>query len=178
MNPANNACSRATRPPPAEPSKPGCASRASYPGSPSVQILECLAKAARDRNMYAEWSINEKVALEVAAAASFAGLRALSIMKADGLNVAHGFSHHPALSGILGRSGPDRLGRSRRPLQCQGGGQPLSGAAGPRAAARAFGSPEDTRDMLVWAFEISEKTDCPSCCAWSRVFAMPAGMCA
>jgi indolepyruvate ferredoxin oxidoreductase alpha subunit len=73
---------------------------ASYPGSPSVQILECLAAVARERKIYAEWSINEKVALEVAAAGSFAGLRSLAVMKADGLNVAMDFLTTLPLSGI------------------------------------------------------------------------------
>jgi indolepyruvate ferredoxin oxidoreductase alpha subunit len=73
---------------------------ASYPGSPSVQILECLAAVSRERGIYAEWSINEKVALEVAAAGSFAGLRSLAVMKADGLNVAMDFLTTLPLSGI------------------------------------------------------------------------------
>ena len=64
---------------------------ASYPGSPSVQILECLAAVSRERAIYTEWSINEKVTLEVAAAGSFAGLPSLAVMKADGLNVAMDF---------------------------------------------------------------------------------------
>lgn len=73
---------------------------ASYPGSPSVQILECLASVSRERAIYAEWSINEKVALEVAAAGSFAGLNSMAVMKADGLNVAMDFLTTLPLSGI------------------------------------------------------------------------------
>ena len=72
----------------------------SYPGSPSVQILECLASVSRERGIYAEWSINEKVALEVAAAGSFAGLNSMAVMKADGLNVAMDFLTTLPLSGI------------------------------------------------------------------------------
>jgi indolepyruvate ferredoxin oxidoreductase alpha subunit len=45
---------------------------ASYPGTPSSEITENLLKVAKERNLYVEWSINEKVALEVAAAASVA----------------------------------------------------------------------------------------------------------
>jgi len=40
---------------------------------PSSEIIENLSRAAKDRNLYVEWSANEKIALEVAAAASFAG---------------------------------------------------------------------------------------------------------
>ncbi|MFN7182063.1 MAG: indolepyruvate ferredoxin oxidoreductase subunit alpha [Planctomycetota bacterium] len=57
-----------------------------YPGTPSTEILETIIKEYKD--IYAEWSINEKVALEVAAGASLAGARALVAMKHVGLNVA------------------------------------------------------------------------------------------
>ncbi|UCD34533.1 MAG: indolepyruvate ferredoxin oxidoreductase subunit alpha [Nitrospiraceae bacterium] len=56
-----------------------------YPGTPSTEILENLS---RYDEIYAEWSPNEKVALEVALGASFAGARALASMKHVGLNVA------------------------------------------------------------------------------------------
>ena len=58
-----------------------------YPGTPSTEILEALA-AYKDRGVYAEWSPNEKVALEAAAGASIAGARTLVTMKLVGLNVA------------------------------------------------------------------------------------------
>lgn len=74
----------------------------SYPGSPTAEVLGTLAKLARQFNLYAEWSINEKVAMEGAAAASFAGLRSLVIMKADGLNVALDFASALAISGCRG----------------------------------------------------------------------------
>ncbi|MDO9559867.1 MAG: hypothetical protein Q7I89_09325, partial [Syntrophales bacterium] len=41
---------------------------AGYPGTPSSEILENLAQVARERGLYVEWSTNEKVAMEVAAA--------------------------------------------------------------------------------------------------------------
>ena len=66
----------------------GLAGAAGYPGTPSSEIIENLARASRERNMYVEWSVNEKVAMEVAAAASFAGLRSAAIMKQVGVNVA------------------------------------------------------------------------------------------
>ena len=58
-----------------------------YPGTPSTEILETLAKF-KDKGVYAEWSPNEKVALEAAAGASIAGARTLVTMKLVGLNVA------------------------------------------------------------------------------------------
>ena len=56
-----------------------------YPGTPSTEILENLC---RYDGVYTEWAPNEKVGLEVAIGASFAGARALATMKHVGLNVA------------------------------------------------------------------------------------------
>lgn len=58
---------------------------AAYPGTPSTEILENVAKFG---DVYCEWSVNEKVAMEVVIGASFAGVRALTTMKHVGLNVA------------------------------------------------------------------------------------------
>src|SRR3990172_5754951 len=58
---------------------------AAYPGTPSTEILEKLAGLP---GVYAEWSTNEKVALEAAFGASLTGRRALTAMKHVGLNVA------------------------------------------------------------------------------------------
>jgi len=59
---------------------------AGYPGTPSTEILENLAKYKSE--VYCEWSPNEKVAFEVAAGASIAGARSIVTMKHIGLNVA------------------------------------------------------------------------------------------
>ncbi|SHF01705.1 indolepyruvate ferredoxin oxidoreductase subunit alpha [Desulforamulus putei] len=59
-----------------------------YPGTPSSEIFTTLASLAKERGFYAEWSVNEKVALEVAAGAAYAGARAMVTMKQVGLNVA------------------------------------------------------------------------------------------
>ncbi len=58
---------------------------AGYPGTPSTEILETFAPLP---DVYAEWSTNEKVALDVAIGAAYAGRRALVTMKHVGLNVA------------------------------------------------------------------------------------------
>lgn len=57
-----------------------------YPGTPSTEILETIAREYKD--IYAEWSTNEKVALEVACGASMAGARAIACMKHVGVNIA------------------------------------------------------------------------------------------
>ena len=52
-----------------------------YPGTPSSEVIATLAKVAKKMNLYVEWSINEKVAVEVAAAAALSGVRAITAMK-------------------------------------------------------------------------------------------------
>ncbi len=60
---------------------------AGYPGTPSSEVLETVAKR-RPRGTYVEWSVNEKAAMEVAAGAAYAGARVMVTMKQVGLNVA------------------------------------------------------------------------------------------
>lgn len=62
-----------------------------YPGTPSTEVLETVAKLkgkGKLPDVYVEWSINEKSAMEVAAGAAYAGARTLVTMKQVGLNVA------------------------------------------------------------------------------------------
>lgn len=61
---------------------------AAYPGTPSSEIIGTLAERAEEFQYYVEWSTNEKVAMEVAAGAAYAGARTLVAMKQVGLNVA------------------------------------------------------------------------------------------
>jgi indolepyruvate ferredoxin oxidoreductase alpha subunit len=70
-----------------------------YPGTPSTEILENLSTY---KGVYAEWAPNEKVALEVALGASFAGVRALAAMKHVGLNVAADPLFTSAYTGVKG----------------------------------------------------------------------------
>lgn len=129
---------------------------AAYPGTPSSEILENLAKFATQLGMYAQWSTNEKVATEVAAAASMAGLRAVTAMKAQGLNVALDFVMHLNLIGT-GNGGlllvvcddPRALSSvneqdSRWLVRM--GDFPLLEPSGAQEA----------KDMAKWAFELSE----------------------
>lgn len=59
-----------------------------YPGTPSTEVLETVAKINTNKEIYVEWSTNEKAALEVAAGAAYAGMRSMVTMKQVGLNVA------------------------------------------------------------------------------------------
>ncbi|MCR5475057.1 MAG: indolepyruvate ferredoxin oxidoreductase subunit alpha [Lachnospiraceae bacterium] len=60
---------------------------AGYPGTPSSEIIETVSKYPHE-GLHIEWSVNEKAALEVAAAAAYSGARAMVTMKQVGLNVA------------------------------------------------------------------------------------------
>jgi len=82
----------------------GCQVIAAYPGTPSTEILQTIAErysAAREP-LHVEWSINEKIAFEVALAASYTGKRSAAIMKQVGLNVAADPFMRTAYLGIKG----------------------------------------------------------------------------
>jgi indolepyruvate ferredoxin oxidoreductase alpha subunit len=72
---------------------------AAYPGTPSTEILENLAHF---KDIYAEWSTNEKVAMELAMGAAYTGARAMVSMKMVGLNVAADPFMAASITGIIG----------------------------------------------------------------------------
>jgi len=61
---------------------------AGYPGTPSTEVLETIAKHNKDGQVYVEWSTNEKAGMEIAAGAAWSGARSMVTMKQVGLNVA------------------------------------------------------------------------------------------
>lgn len=77
----------------------GCAFGVGYPGTPSTEILENLRNYDK---VMTEWSVNEKVALEVGLGAAFAGARTLVTMKHVGVNVAADPLFTAAYTGIRG----------------------------------------------------------------------------
>ncbi|MFZ5463672.1 MAG: thiamine pyrophosphate-dependent enzyme [Pseudomonadota bacterium] len=72
---------------------------AAYPGTPATEMLEVVATYP---DIYAEWSVNEKVSLEVALGASMAGSRAFCAMKHVGMNVASDCLMTMTLTGVVG----------------------------------------------------------------------------
>ncbi len=72
---------------------------AAYPGTPSTEMLEEIATYP---DLYAEWSVNEKVSLEVAIGAAYAGSRAFCCMKHVGMNVASDALMTLTLTGVSG----------------------------------------------------------------------------
>ena len=75
-----------------------------YPGTPSSEIIRTIVSYADEANVHVEWSVNEKVACEGAAAAAFAGLNTMACMKNAGLSVALDFLIHLSMTG-LGNNG-------------------------------------------------------------------------
>jgi len=133
----------------------GVSVAAGYPGTPSSEIIENLAQAAWKKNIYVEWSVNEKVALEVAAAASYAGLRSMAVMKQVGMNVASDFLLHLAQYGTRG---------GMVLISCEDPGALSStneGESRPYAKMMEFpllepGDFQEAKDMTSWAFRLSE----------------------
>ncbi|MEK7374156.1 MAG: indolepyruvate ferredoxin oxidoreductase, partial [Thermodesulfobacteriota bacterium] len=129
---------------------------AGYPGTPSSEIIETLSRFAETGKLYVEWSTNEKVAMETAAAASFAGLRSLCVMKQNGVNVASDFLLHLAGSGT-------RAGMIL--VTCDDPGALSSVNEGEsRHFARLMEIPllepadfQEAKEMTRWAFTLSEE---------------------
>ena len=75
-----------------------------YPGTPSTEITEYIqrSKIAKELNIHSQWSVNEKTAMEAALGMSYAGKRAMTVMKHVGLNVAADVFMNMSVSGING----------------------------------------------------------------------------
>jgi len=134
----------------------GAGVAAAYPGNPSTEVIDTLASVANDLNMYVEWSVNEKVALEVAAGASYAGVRSITAMKQLGLNVALDFLANVNLTGVKAGlvlvvcDDPSALSSTNEQDS--------------RNVARALdlpllepSDPQEAKEMTKWAFELSEQ---------------------
>lgn len=130
---------------------------AAYPGTPSTEILENIAKCPE---VYAEWAPNEKVALEVGVGASIAGARVLVTMKHVGVNVAADplftFAYTGVTGGLVLVSADDPGMHSSQNEQDN------------RHLARAAKIPvlepsdsQEAKDIAALAYEISEKFDTP-----------------
>ena len=130
---------------------------AAYPGTPSTEISENIVKY---KEIYAEWSPNEKVAMEVAIGASISGVRAMASMKHVGVNVAsdplYTVSYIGANGGLVLVAADDPglySSQNEQDTRCVA-----------RAALVPVLEPSDSqeaKDFVKFAFEISEKYDTP-----------------
>lgn len=131
-----------------------------YPGTPSSEILEELARAAEDYGYYVEWSTNEKVAFEVAAGAALVGARAIVTMKNAGLNVALDTFMTLPYGGVLGGlviAVADDPGAHYSSTEQD----TRRLAAYARIPCLEPSTPQEAKDMARTAFEISEETELP-----------------
>lgn len=131
---------------------------AGYPGTPSTEVMDYTN--LRYPEIYCEWATNEKVAVEVAIGASFAGYRSLALMKTVGLHVAAdalGGAAGSQINGGLVLVVSDDVGRLA--------GDDYNDC---RHYGNMFGIPvlepsdsQDAKDLMVKAFEISEEYSTP-----------------
>lgn len=136
----------------------GCVVASAYPGTPSTEILENIAKF-KD-TVRCEWAVNEKVAMETAIGASMAGARALTAMKHVGLNVAMDplmtFTFVGATGGMVVVSADDPGMHSSQNEQDN-----RNIAKFARAALLEPSDSQEAYDMTLAAFDISEKFRVP-----------------
>lgn len=136
----------------------GCQVVAAYPGTPSTEILQAVVdrRTTAEEPLHIEWSVNEKVAFEVALAASYTGKRSAAIMKQVGLNVAADPFMRSAYLGVKGGfvtivaddPGPHSSQNEQDTrLFCLQGRVPVFDPA----------SPAEAKELLPLAFELSEK---------------------
>jgi indolepyruvate ferredoxin oxidoreductase alpha subunit len=130
-----------------------------YPGTPSTEVLETIAKN-NDGSIYVEWSVNEKAALEVAAGAAYTGVRSLVTMKQVGLNVASDPLMSLAYIGVKGGMivlAADDPG----PNSSQTEQDTRTFAMFSKLPVFDPSSPEEAYRMMKDAFELSEKYSTP-----------------
>ena len=132
---------------------------AGYPGTPSTEILETIAKH-NDGHIHVEWSVNEKAAMEVGAGAAYAGARTLVTMKQVGLNVASDPLMSLAYMGVKGGMvivSADDPG----PISSQTEQDTRTFAQFSKLPVFDPSSPEEAYEMIGEAFEFSEKYSTP-----------------
>ncbi|HLN90143.1 MAG TPA: thiamine pyrophosphate-dependent enzyme [Candidatus Binatia bacterium] len=132
----------------------------SYPGTPATEILEAIAEVSKELGVYAEWSVNEIVAAEVAAGASMTGVRSIVSMKHVGLNVASDAAMTLAYTGVEGGMviavcDDPALHSSQNEQDTR------YFAVHSKLPLLDAGSPQEALDMAKEAFELSEKLNLP-----------------
>lgn len=130
-----------------------------YPGTPSTEVLETIAKENNDR-IHVEWSTNEKAALEVAAGASYCGCRALVTMKQVGLNVASDPLMSLAYVGVKGGV-VVLVADDPGPISSQTEQDTRTFAEFSKLPVFDPASPEEAYLMIADAFDYSEKYHTP-----------------
>ncbi len=134
---------------------------ATYPGTPASEVGSTFSQIAKESGVYFEFSVNEKVALESAAGASFCGLKTLVAMKNFGLNVASDFFIPLIYSGV---PGPMVVFIADDP-SCWSSAQSEQNTRAYASLSHVPilepSSPQEAKDFTKIAFEISEKFKIP-----------------
>lgn len=130
-----------------------------YPGTPSTEVLETIAEN-NNGSIYVEWSVNEKVALEVAAGAAYSGRRTLVTMKQVGLNVASDPLMSLSYVGVKGGM-VVLVADDPGPISSQTEQDTRTFAAYSKLPVFDPSSPEEAYFMIKDAFEYSEKYRTP-----------------
>ena len=135
----------------------GVAVASAYPGTPSTEIMEELA---RYPNVYAEWAPNEKVAVDVAIGAAYAGRRGMASMKHVGLNVAADSFMYASMTGMEAGlvivSADDPAMHSSQNEQDN-----RTFAKFARIPCLEPSDSQEAKDMTIAAFGLSERFDTP-----------------
>ncbi|MCM1985539.1 indolepyruvate ferredoxin oxidoreductase subunit alpha [Methanococcoides seepicolus] len=130
-----------------------------YPGTPSSEIVDTLSKM-KERDFYVEWSVNEKVAMEVAAGAAMTGVRSVVTMKHVGLNVAADplmtLSYMGVKGGMVVIVADDPGCHSSQNEQDTRIYSEFS-----LMPCLDPSTPQEAKDMIPYAFELSEKFELP-----------------
>ncbi len=131
-----------------------------YPGAPTSEVLDTFSEALGNFDYQMEITTNEKVALEVCAGASFAGLRSLTAMKSVGANVA---SDTLFVLGYTGVRGGLVLVIADDPHAHSSQSEEDGRFFAPSAYLPMLepASPQEAKDMVKKAFEISERHRVP-----------------
>lgn len=140
----------------------GCTVAAAYPGTPSSEVLESLVRWKKELShpIYLEWSINEKVAMEVAYGASLGGVRAVAAMKMVGLNVASDPFMSATYLGVRGGL-VVVVADDPGPHSSQTEQDSRFFAWFAKAPVLDPATPAEARELSMRAFELSEKYEVP-----------------
>lgn len=134
----------------------GVAFTSTYPGTPSSEISYSFFKISQESDLYFEYSTNEKVALEVAAAAATAGVRSMCVMKHVGMNVAADplmtLAYTGVNAGMVILTADDPFMFSSQNEQDNRYYGKLSGLP-----VLEPSSVEEAKEMMPYAFDLSEK---------------------
>ena len=130
-----------------------------YPGTPSTEVLETIAHN-NPGDIYVEWSVNEKSAMEIAAGAAYSGARTIVTMKQVGLNVAADPLMSLAYIGVKGGM-VVLVADDPGPFSSQTEQDTRHFARFSNLPVLDPSTPEEAFEMIQYAFELSEKVELP-----------------